>query len=181
MKHRTRSAFPVLFSIALVCIGLVLSGTLFAQTKPGQANKEPPPPPPKHHASAIMIEPVDPGDLLIPPDFRVALYEYLIEQVVKTKKFQHVYRSGDKNAAGTPDLVILRTKAESFKQGSQKQREVTTISGFTSIKLKLLITDHEGKVLADPDVTGSVHFMGENRGATYDFAKKAAEIINTLF
>jgi hypothetical protein len=181
VKHRTRASFPLLFSIVLVCAGLLLAGTLAAQTNPAQANKEPPPPPPKHHASAILIQPVDPGDLPIPAEFRVALYEYLVEQVAKTKKFEHVYRSGNKDAAGTPDLVTLRTKAESFKKGSEKQREVTTVSGFSSIKLKLLITDHDGKVLADPDVTGSVRFFGGNLNATYDFAKKTAEVINTLF
>lgn len=182
MNKFIRAAIALALSIAVAGSGLLPAGTLSAQVQPSKGTKEPPPPPkPTIKASSIMIEPVDPGDVLMPPDFQVAVYEYLIEQVVKTKKFEHVYRSGDKAAASAHDLVILRTKAESFKKGSEKQREVTTVSGFSHIKLKLLITDHNGKVLADPDVEGSVHFLGGNLNATYDFAKNVAEIIRNLF
>ena len=179
MKNFTRAALALAVSIAVAGSGILMAGPLWAQAPQAKAAKEPPKPTLK--ASSILIEPVDPGDVLMPPDFQVAVYEYLIEQVTKTKKFQHVYRSGDKAAASAPDLVTLRTRAESFKKGSEKQREVTTVSGFSKIKLKLLITDHDGKVLADPDVEGNVHFFGGNLNATYDFAKNVAEIIRNLF
>ena len=124
---------------------------------------------------------MDPGDVPIPPDFRVAVYENLIMQIQKTGKFQHVYRSGDTDAASAPDLVILRTTAQSFKKGSQKMREVTTVAGATSISLNVRITDHAGQTLVDRDVEGKVRFFGENLGATNDFSKKVAKIVRNSF
>ncbi len=183
MKHGTRAAFPVLFASVVACAGLLIAEGVWAQTASSgkTASTSTPQQAPKFSASAIQIEPMDPGDLKIPPDFRVAIYEYLIEQIQKTEKFPHVYRSGDKNAAGASDLVTLHTTAEAFKQGSQKKREVTTVGGWTSIKLKVQIVDHNGKTLVDREVTGRVRFMGDNRNATYDFSKKVAGIIRESF
>ena len=135
----------------------------------------------KFSASSIQIEPTDPGDVPMPPEFRMAIYESLIAQIKKTGKFQHVYRSGDKDAASVPDLVTLRTTAQSFTKGSQKKREVTTVTGSTSMTLKVHITDHAGQTIVDRDVRGKVHFLGENLRATYDFSKKVATIIRNTF
>ena len=180
MKNLTRAALALAVCFAVAGSGLLLAGHAWAQA-PAKASQEPAKPKPQYKASSILIEPVDPGDVPMPATFQVAIYEYLIDQVTKTKKFQHVYRSGDKAAAGASDLITLRTRAEKFKMGSEKKREVTTVAGATKIKLKLLITDHDGKVLADPDVEGAVHFMGGNLNATYDFAKHVADIIRDLF
>jgi len=124
---------------------------------------------------------MDPGDVPMPPEFRVAIYENLIAQIEKTGKFQHVYRSDDKDAASVPDLVTLRTTAQSFRKGSQKQREVTTVAGSSSITLKVHITDHTGQTLVDRDVQGKVRFFGENLNVTYDFSKKVAAIVRDTF
>ena len=135
----------------------------------------------KFSASAIQIEPIEPGDVPIPPEFRIAIYENLITQIEKTGKFQHVYRSGDKDAASAPDLVSLHTTARSFTKGSQKKREVTTVTGSTSLILNVRITDHAGQPIVDRDVKGKVHFLGENLRATYDFSKKVASIVRETF
>jgi len=141
------------------------------QTASGQTTGE------KISASAIQIEPVESKETALPPDFRVAIYENLIEEVGKTGKFPHVYRSGDRAAAGTPDLLILRTRVEGFKQGSQKQREVTTVAGATTIKTNVKVVTRDGRMIVSHEVEGKVRFFGENLNATSDFAKKAAEMI----
>ena len=133
-------------------------------------------------ASAIQIQRIDPPeDLLVPEDFRISTYENVILQVTKTKKFQHVYRSGDSSAANAPDLVILDMIPQAFKEGSQKQREVTTVSGATSIKMKVQFTSSDGKVLVDKDLQGRVRFFGENLRATYDLSKKVASVVKESF
>ena len=83
----------------------------------------------------------------------------MIFQLTKTKKFQHVYRSGDRSAANVPDLVILRLIPQAFKAGSQKQREVTTVRGATSIKVKIQFTPRDGKILREKVVEGSGIFV----------------------
>jgi hypothetical protein len=174
VKHYTRSAVSVIFPIVLAC--LLMAGPLLGQSSSGDSKSSP-----KPSASSIEIKPMEPGDLPIPPDFRAAVYENLIVQIQKTGKFEQVYRSGDKDAASVPNLVILRTVAQSFKKGSQKKREVTTVAGATSISLKVQITDHAGKMLVDRDVVGKVRFFGENLRATYDFSKKVAKIVQNTF
>ena len=141
------------------------------QTASGQTTGE------KISASAIQIEPVESKETALPPEFHVAIYENLIDEVGKTGKFQHVYRSGDRAAAGTPDLLILRTRVEGFKQGSQKQREVTTVAGATTIKTNVQVLTRDGRLVVNREVEGKVRFIGENLNATSDFAKKAAEMI----
>jgi hypothetical protein len=64
---------------------------------------------PKISASAIQIELIEAGDVSIPPEFRFAIYERLIERVRKNGTFPKVFRSGDREAANVPDLLTLHT------------------------------------------------------------------------
>jgi hypothetical protein len=176
MKSVRRVPVPFILSFALG------GALLMAQpARPG----EPEPAPEqtqKLSASAIQLERIVPPEgLLIPEDTRVSMYENVMLQLTKTKKFQHVYRSGDRTAADTPDLVILHLIPEGFKPGSQKEREVITIAGATSIKVKVQLTSREGKVLLEKDVEGKVRFYGENLRATYDLAKKVAAVVSQSF
>src|SRR5258708_20789172 len=84
-------------------------------------------------ASAIQIEQVDAGDVLIPMEFRVAIYESLLDRVHNTSKFKKVFRSGDRQAEGVQDLVTLKTTIEGCPDGSQSNREVTTVTGATKV------------------------------------------------
>jgi hypothetical protein len=182
MKPHSRAPLLSKFSFAACSAALLMGVSLLAQ--PGPAGRPGPAPPQtqKLTASAIQLERiVPPEDLLIPEDTRVSMYENVILQLIKTKKFQHVYRSGDRSAADVPDLVVLHLIPEAFKKGSQKEREVTTLAGATSIKVKVQFTSREGKVLLEKDVEGKVRFYGENLRATYDLAKKVAALVNKSF
>lgn len=183
MKQRTGIAFTPMFRAVVSGVALLLAGSLLAQ--PNSPGKPVPAPQQaqKLSASAIQVERTEPTteDLVIPESFRVATYENVILQLEKTKKFQHIYRSGDTTAASVPDLIILRMIPQSYKAGSQKAREVTTVKGSTKITLKVQFTSKDGKVLLEKDVEGKVRFFGENLRATYDFAKKVASIVNDNF
>ena len=86
-----------------------------------------------------------------------------------------------RTAADAPDLVVLHLIPEAFKPGSQKEREVTTVAGATSIKVNVQFTSRDGKVLLEKDVVGKVRFYGENLRATYDLAKKVSALVNESF
>ena len=176
MTHHARTAVSVVFPSVLACALLLIVGSLKGQPSSGDSKNAQ-----KFSASSIQIEPTDPGDVPMPPEFRMAIYENLIAQIEKTGKFQHVYRSGDQDAASAPDLVTLHTTARSFTKGSQRKREVTTVTGFTSLTLNVHITDHAGQPIVDRDVRGKVRFSGENLRATYDFSKKVANIVRDTF
>ena len=182
MKPLTPVAFRSNSSTALGGAILLVVASFLSQPsllgKPGPAPQQVE----KLKASAIQVERSDaPDDLLIPEDTRVAVYENVILQLNKTKKFQHVYRSGDRTADSVPDLVILRVIPQAFKAGSQKQREVTTVTGATSIKVKVQFASRDGKILREKLVEGKVRFYGENLRATYDLAKKVAAVVNETF
>jgi hypothetical protein len=180
---KTLGRIPILhiFSFA-VSAALLMAASLLAQPGPAEKPGSAPQQTQKLTASAIQLDWTIPReDLLIPEDTRISIYENMILQLIKTKKFQHVYRSGDRTAAEAPDLVVLHLLPEAYKPGSQKKREVTTLTGATSIRVKVQFTSGEGKVLLEKEVVGKVRFYGENLRATYDLAKKVAAVVNESF
>lgn len=132
-------------------------------------------------ASAIQIQQIQSEDVKLPVEFQMSMYENVFEQIDRTRRFQHVYRDGDRNAAGAPDLVTLKCTVTGFKQGSARERQVTTVAGATSVTVHLEFTDKNGQKLAENDVKGKVRFFGENLRATYDFAKKVAAVVRQDF
>jgi hypothetical protein len=138
-------------------------------------------PPLVSKASAIQVVMIQSDEIKLPAEFQVSLYEDLIHQLEQNGGFQHVYRDGDKNASSATDLVILRSNVTGFKKGSEMARQVTTVSGKTSIDVHCKFTDKDGKVLLEHDLNGKVQFFGANLRATYDFAKKAAKLAHDNF
>jgi hypothetical protein len=132
--------------------------------------------PVKAKTTAVQVKMIQSGEINVPAEFRIALYENLVKQLEKKGKFQHVYRDGDSNASGAPDLVVLHSSIQGFKGGSERARQVTTVAGATSIKVHCQFTTAAGQTLIERDVNGKVRFFGGNLRATYDFAKKAAQI-----
>ena len=80
------------------------------------------------------------------------------------------------NAAAEPDLIALQCTVQKFEKGSEKMRQVTTVAGATSITLRCEFKDKGGNRLLEREITGKVRFFGGNLKATYDFAKKAANV-----
>ena len=146
------------------------------EKSPGRAQT-----PGKFSASAIQIAKIESEEVKLPAEFQMALYENLVEEVRKTGRFQRVYRDGERGAGDVPDLVTLRSTVRGFKEGSARARQVTTVAGATSIKVRLQIAARDGRLLVDRDVAGKVRFFGENLRATYNLAKGVAKIIRETF
>jgi hypothetical protein len=135
----------------------------------------------KLSASAIQIEPVEAGDVQIPLEFRAAIYEFLVQRVRDAGTFKQVFRSGDGAAAGVPDLVSLHTTVEKFKQGSQMERETTTVMGSTKVDVGASVTARDRRTELAETVTGKVRFRGENLVVTKDLAKHIAKLLRKNF
>jgi len=181
MNHLTENAVRYRWTAVLNGVVLLLAISMLCLS-PAAAAPEQQQSAQKLSASAIQVIRTQPSEgLTIPEDFRAATYEHLIDELEKTKKFQKVYRDGDRTAASVPDLVTVKLTPEAFKEGSQKKREVTTVSGATSLKINVQFVSKDGKVLLEKSVEGKVRFFGENLGATKDFAKKVAAAVNESF
>ena len=153
-----------------------LTGLVVGQVLQAQENK-----PARIKASAIKVEMIHSDEIKLPAEFQVSLYEDLIQQLEKKGGFQHVYRQGDRNAEKAADLVVLHSTVTGFKQGNEELRQVTTVAGATSIRMHCVFKDKDGKTVLESDVTGKVRFFGGNLRATYDFAKKTAQIAHDRF
>ena len=167
MRKSTVGVFPRFFCVFFGT--LAASSIVTAQTAPKLA------------ASAIQIAMVEAGDIQIPAEFRFAVYERLVDQVRASGAFQKVYRTGDRAADGIPDLVTLHTKVESFKEGSQTKRELTTVFGATKVDVTASVTARDGHSLMDQKITGRVRFFGENLGVTNDLAKRISKLVRQTF
>ena len=155
--------------VAILCIFIArLTATPLLCQQPQPAASSP--------AAAIEVNMIQAGEINLPAEFQVALYENLVQELQKKGGFSQVYREGDRNAAAALGLVVLHTTVIGFKQGSELKRDVTTVGGATSITIHCKFTDKEGNVLLERDITGKVKLIGDNLRATDDFAKKAATV-----
>jgi len=156
-----------LFGVFLVALGtLTVVSPLGAQSTPVA----------KEDTPAIEVKMIQLGDVALPAEFQVALYENLVEEFQKQGAFRKVYRDGDRGATHSSNVLSLYTTVTNFKEGSQLERDVTTVAGSTSITIHCQFKAGDGAVLLERDIEGKVRLIGDNLKATDDFAKKAAKI-----
>ena len=125
----------------------------------------------------MEVKQVDAGDLNIEPEFKVAIYENLLEELVKGKQFSAVLRSGDRRAKDVTGLLILKITVESYTAGSETKRAVTTVTGATKLKVRSQLCTREGQVVFERVVDGNVRFFGGNLRATHNLARNVANAL----
>ena len=157
---------------AVLVLMLLIGGSAFSQEKPATKAAVTGIP------WAIQVEPVSAEEGKLPPDFAMAIYEKLIEDIGRTNKFQQVFRSGDRRASAVPNLLILTTKLEKFERGSETKRAVTTVGGATKIAVHAQLATRDSQVKLDKTVQGTVRLFGENLKATQSLAMNIANLIN---
>lgn len=126
---------------------------------------------------SAQVERIDPGHLDLAHSFQVAIYENLLEELNKTKRFKYVLREGDSNASEVPDLLILKTMVVKYTPGSETQRAVTTVSGATKLTVRSQLVTREGRIVLESTVNGNVRFFGSNLRATHNLARNIAKVI----
>ena len=173
MNTNRRSAW-ILTVAASVTIVVALSGRLHGQTgdvKPSEASSGP------AKEWSVQVERVDPGQLDLTPSFQVAIYENLLQELNKTKRFKQVLREGDSRASELPNLLILKTTVVKYTRGSETRRAVTTVSGATLLTVQSQLITRDGKIVVERTVNGNVRFFGSNLRATHNLARNIAKVI----
>lgn len=125
----------------------------------------------------VQVSKVDPGAVGLPPSFQVAIYENLLQELSKTKRFKGVLRDGDRKAANATDLVLLKTVVEKYAAGSETQRAVTTVTGATKLTAHTQLSTPDGKIILERTVHGNLRFVGSNLRATHNLARNIAKAI----
>jgi len=126
---------------------------------------------------SVQVERIDPGHMDLAHSFQVAIYENLLEELAKTKRFKQVLREGDSKAGQLPNLLILKTKLVKYTRGSESQRAVTTVSGATKLSVQSQLITRDGNIVLDRSVQGNVRFFGSNLRATHNLARNIAKVI----
>jgi hypothetical protein len=126
---------------------------------------------------SVQVARIDPGDMDLARSFEMAIYENLVQELNKTKQFKHVVRDGDGEAAGIPDLLVLKTTVVKYTAGSETRRAVTTVSGATKLTVRTQLLTRDGKTILDRTVQGNVRFFGTNLRATHNLARNIAKMM----
>jgi hypothetical protein len=158
MKLSRKSSFTALTAVTLIILAALPSHVLAASSRSVATQW------------SVQVDKVSPGDVDIAPAFRIAIYENLLQELAKRKQFKQVLRTGDRNANGVPDLLILKTTVESYTEG-------TTISGATKLKVRSELCTREGQIVVERELNGNVRFFGDNLRATHNLARNVANAI----
>lgn len=127
---------------------------------------------------SVQVDRVDPGGTTLDPCFSDAIYENLLRQLSKSKRFKDVLRSGDRDANDVSGVLVLKTIVEKYSPGSETRRAVTTVTGATKLKVHIQLLTRNGLVVLERAVEGDVRFIGDNLGATNKVASNTAKILN---
>jgi len=126
---------------------------------------------------SVQVDRVDPGGTTLDPCFSDAIYENLLRQLSKSKRFKDVLRSGDRNANDVSGVLLLKAIVEKYSPGSETRRAVTTVAGATKLKIHIQLVTRDGRVVLDRAVAGDVRFIGDNLRVTSKVANSAAKIL----
>ena len=126
---------------------------------------------------SLQVDRVNPGDVSLASSFQIAIYENLLDELSKTKRFKQVLRDGDRSASDTSDLLILKTAVQKYTPGSETRRAVTTVSGATKLTVRSQLCTPDGQIVLERTVDGNVRFLGDNLRATHNLARNVAKAI----
>ena len=126
---------------------------------------------------SVQVERIDPVQLELAHSFQVAIYENLLEELNRTKRFKYVVREGDHKASDIPDLLILKTTVVKYTAGSETKRAVTTVGGATKLTVRSQLVTRDGRIVLERTVQGNVRFFGGNLRATHNLARNIAKTI----
>ena len=126
---------------------------------------------------SVQVDKVQAAEVYIEPAFKIAIYENLLDELAKTKRFKEVLRSGGHRADGLPDVLVLKTTVESYKPGSETMRAATTVFGWTKLKVRTQLATQEGQIVLEREISGNVRFIGDNLRATHNLAHNVAAAV----
>ncbi len=159
---------------AIIALGIAFPAGLSGETAAVQSSR-----PSRHQDQpwSVQVQRVDPAGVELAPFFQAAIYENLVQELTKTKQFNHVFRDGDRNANDIPNLLVLKTIVSKYTPGSETRRAVTTVSGATKLTVRTQLLTRHGNVVFARTVGGNVRFFGGNLRATHNLARNVAKAI----
>jgi hypothetical protein len=126
---------------------------------------------------AILVEPIAATDVELPAEYRVLLYEQLVDQLRVSNGAGTVYRTGDTAAPCAAKKLQLTVTA--FKKGNEAVRAATGPVGFfvgtTSVGFHVSVVDGSGTVLFERSLKENKHGDGDSLSVARDLAKSVSK------
>jgi hypothetical protein len=128
--------------------------------------------------TTLLIAAIDENGLKLPAEYRVLLYEQLVEELRKSYSGGTVLRMGDQ-AAACP-AKTLHVSVCAFKKGNERLRSSTgpvgLFVGGTSVAFSIRLTDNAGTVVFEKSLKSSKHgdsdSLGVARGVGQSISKR---------
>lgn len=104
--NTSKRVLSVLLAVVVVTLAVTHPPQLPAQTAAAMPSGG-------HNSStaaqwSVQVDRVDPGEVNLASSFQIAIYENLLDELGKTKRFKQVLREGDRNASDVSNLLILK-------------------------------------------------------------------------
>lgn len=117
---------------------------------------------------SVQVDEVDLGNESLDSSFRAAFYADLLEELAKTKQFNEVLRSDNRNANDIPGLLILKTAVQKYTPVSEARRAASRLN------VRIQLYTPGGHLVLEQVVEGDVRFIGSDLRATHNLAHNVA-------
>jgi hypothetical protein len=125
--------------------------------------------------SAVLIKTPTVGDVAVPLQFRMAIYENLISSLEARKYQGAIWREGDAKAPREPDMMTIETRIDSFDRGNERKRDIVPIWGATKLQAEVRVVRPVPDTAVVHKVSGKVRMHGEDIAAADTLSKNIAK------
>jgi hypothetical protein len=115
----------------------------------------------------------------VPAEYKVLVYEHLIDRLRRTQGAGHVYRDGENNGQKVCPQYIIHISISTFKKGSQVKRAILgpagMLLGTTQMTFDTTFNDVSGSVDLHKQVKGTKRGESESTNVAESVAKSIAK------
>ncbi len=162
--------------------------TLSDQISPQLSRTKPPLPPAcvegPSSPTSVVVEPITSRGLELPAEYRVLLYEGLIDELRDSKSALTYSRASNFNDAANCSGIKLKITVTGFNKGNRALRASTgpigLFVGKTSISFHVELTAADGRSVLSEDMSNSKRMDTESLGVAKSVAKAVSKKIRKL-
>ncbi len=134
--------------------------------------------------TSVVVEPISASGAELPAEYRVLLYESLVNELRDSATAATYTRAGSLDAGSGCPTMKLRVTVTGFKKGNQALRAETGPVGYfvgkTSVSFHVELTAADGRRILSEDMTSSKRMDSESLGVTKAVAKSVSKKMRKL-
>jgi hypothetical protein len=132
--------------------------------------------------NSVLVEPIKSTEVELPAEYRVLLYERLMEQLRQAPSSYVYFRAGNVSAGSGCTAMILSVDVNAFKKGNAELRGLTgplgMFIGTTSIGYTVKLTDQSQRVLFEAHMKDKHCLETQSLGLAQQVAGNVSKRLN---